>query len=272
LNRQAYKTEGVNRTQTMRFYPIVFTGKERDEETGYGYFGARYMDHSLMTSFISVDRYASKYPFISPYAYCAWNPIKLTDPSGDSIRLDGTEDQRQKVLDYLHQYSKLTFQCDEKGYLTLNTDLPGSEIKTHTDKYIKEIIENPNNICVIKIMETDHEKMQPGNPTLFGGTSDLQREDKGKIIRVEGVQYLNINRLGAICGNDDESKKYPGRIILHEFSEGIEGCLLARKFDRKLEMNSSDYNMAHAKANSIFWAEFGPGTNGKIKLKSEYLR
>lgn len=261
----------MNRIQTMRFSPFLFTGKERDEETGYGYFGARYMDHELMTSFISVDRYADKYPSISPYAYCAWNPIRLTDPSGDSIRLDGTEDQRQKVLDYLHQYSKLTFQCDEKGYLTLNTDLPGSEIKTHTDKYIKEIIENPNNICVIKIMETDHERMQTGNPTMFGGTSDLQRDVNGDITRVEGVQYLNINRLGNSCGHDDESKKYPGRIIMHEFSEGFEGCLLARKFNRKLKINNTDYNMAHAKATSHFWAEFEPGNNEKIRLKPEHL-
>ena len=81
----AHKTEPPNRTQTMRFYPSNFTGKERDEETGYGYFGARYLDNELLTSFISVDRYASKYPFISPYAYCAWNPIKLTDPTGDTI-------------------------------------------------------------------------------------------------------------------------------------------------------------------------------------------
>ena len=62
-----------------------FTGKERDEETGYGYFGARYMDHELMTMWLSVDRYADKYPFISPYVYCAWNPIRLTDPNGDTI-------------------------------------------------------------------------------------------------------------------------------------------------------------------------------------------
>lgn len=67
------------------FSSCYFTGKERDEETGYGYFGARYMDYSMMTSFISVDRYASKYPFISPYAYCAWNPIRLIDPTGDTI-------------------------------------------------------------------------------------------------------------------------------------------------------------------------------------------
>lgn len=62
-----------------------FTGKERDEETGYGYFGARYMDHELMTMWLSVDPLADKYPSISPYAYCAWNPVKLVDPDGREI-------------------------------------------------------------------------------------------------------------------------------------------------------------------------------------------
>ena len=63
----------------------TFTGKERDEETGYGYFGARYMDHELLTMWLSVDPMADKYPSISPYAYCAWNPIKLIDPNGMEI-------------------------------------------------------------------------------------------------------------------------------------------------------------------------------------------
>ena len=62
-----------------------FTGKERDEETGHGYFGARYMDHELMTMWLSVDPMADKYPSISPYAYCAWNPMKLVDPEGNEI-------------------------------------------------------------------------------------------------------------------------------------------------------------------------------------------
>lgn len=61
---------------------FTFTGKEKDEETGYGYFGARYMDHELMTMWLSVDLMADKYPSISPYAYCAWNPVKLVDPEG----------------------------------------------------------------------------------------------------------------------------------------------------------------------------------------------
>lgn len=82
---------------------FYFTGKERDEETGYGYFGARYMDHELMTMWLSVDPMSDKYPSISPYAYCAWNrptgghehrliksnlvnnPVKLVDPDGRKI-------------------------------------------------------------------------------------------------------------------------------------------------------------------------------------------
>ena len=61
------------------------TGKERDVETGYGYFGARYIDHELMTGWLSIDPMADKYPGISPYAYCAWNPVKFVDPDGKEI-------------------------------------------------------------------------------------------------------------------------------------------------------------------------------------------
>ena len=35
-----------------------------------------------MTLWLSVDPMADKYPSISPYAYCAWNPVKLVDPDG----------------------------------------------------------------------------------------------------------------------------------------------------------------------------------------------
>ena len=83
---------------------FLFTGKERDEETGYGYFGARYMDHELTTMWLSVDRYADKYPFISPYAYCAWNPIRLTDPTGDTIDSESQQhvaEFREKTKEFM---------------------------------------------------------------------------------------------------------------------------------------------------------------------------
>ena len=39
---------------------------------------------------LSVDPLADKYPGISPYAYCAWNPVKLVDPDGAEIWIKGS--------------------------------------------------------------------------------------------------------------------------------------------------------------------------------------
>ncbi len=61
-----------------------FTGKERDAESGYDYFGARFY-WSLFKHWLSVDPLADKYPNISPYAYAAWNPIKYVDPDGRDV-------------------------------------------------------------------------------------------------------------------------------------------------------------------------------------------
>ena len=58
-----------------------FTGKERDWETGYDYFGARFYDHRK-GFWNSVDPLADKYPNVTPYLYCNGNPIMLVDPDG----------------------------------------------------------------------------------------------------------------------------------------------------------------------------------------------
>ena len=71
-------------TETPPKYPQSFTGKERDSETGFSYFGARYYDSDVLTGWLSVDPLADKYPSLSPYAYCAWNPVKLVDPDGET--------------------------------------------------------------------------------------------------------------------------------------------------------------------------------------------
>lgn len=60
-----------------------FTGKERDAETGYDFFGARYWWFG--GTWLSVDPLADKYPHISPYAYCNWNPLKYVDPDGRDV-------------------------------------------------------------------------------------------------------------------------------------------------------------------------------------------
>jgi RHS repeat-associated protein len=64
--------------------PYTFSGKEKDVETGYSYFGARYYDSGL-SIWLSVDPMSDKYPNLTPYAYCANNPVILVDPDGRDI-------------------------------------------------------------------------------------------------------------------------------------------------------------------------------------------
>ena len=68
--------------ETPPKYPQSFTGKERDSETGFSYFGARYYDSDILTGWLSVDPMADKYPSLSPYAYCHWRPIVNIDYKG----------------------------------------------------------------------------------------------------------------------------------------------------------------------------------------------
>ena len=59
----------------------LFNGKELDEESGLNYYEARYLD-SKWGTFNSRDQKFEKYFYISPYAYCANNPVIYVDPDG----------------------------------------------------------------------------------------------------------------------------------------------------------------------------------------------
>jgi len=72
----------VNQTSTSWETPYKFSGKEKDQETGCSYFGARYYDSDL-SIWLSVDPLVDKYPSMSAYMYCAGNPVMLVDPDGN---------------------------------------------------------------------------------------------------------------------------------------------------------------------------------------------
>ena len=69
-------------------WTFTFSAKERDSETGLSYFGSRYYSSDL-SIWLSVDPMADKYPSLSPYTYCANNPVKLVDPNGEDWIIDG---------------------------------------------------------------------------------------------------------------------------------------------------------------------------------------
>ena len=60
----------------------MYSGKEWDRALSLYDFSARYYKPSANASFTTMDPLCEKYYSISPYAYCAGNPVNLMDPDG----------------------------------------------------------------------------------------------------------------------------------------------------------------------------------------------
>ena len=78
-------------------WTFTFSAKERDPETGLSYFGSRYYSSDL-SIWLSVDPMSDKYASLSPYVYCADNPVKLVDPNGEDIEIVTETDANGKLI------------------------------------------------------------------------------------------------------------------------------------------------------------------------------
>lgn len=101
-----------------------FIGKERDQESGYDCFGARFYI-SPFYHWMSVDPMVDKYLNISPYAYCRWNPVRNIDAWGlDVYRYD------EETGDFL-LYQKTTNNYDQVGKFKFNVRTGEYELRTN---------------------------------------------------------------------------------------------------------------------------------------------
>ena len=211
MNHPAHKTEGVNRTKIIRFYPFVSTGKERDEETGYGYFGARYMDHEQMTMWLSVDPMADKYPNISPYAYCAWNPVKLVDLDGREIWITyGAEGKRVKWnAGALFNEDGSEYTCSDEFVLQSAMALDAIYADDDSKKLLSKFMGNSEYDVVIS--ETDKDTYYSESS---GGT-----EKYGRWLQKEQPILFNPTMGLVQCKGDADNEEYmaPFLALLHEF-------------------------------------------------------
>ena len=99
----------------------TFSAKEKDTETGYSYFGSRYYNSDL-SIWLSVDPMASKYPSLSAYTYCANNPVKLVDPDGEEVWLNGDENSKAAAFKSMQEGTHLLLTMGKDGRITAEGD------------------------------------------------------------------------------------------------------------------------------------------------------
>ena len=84
-----------------------FNAKELDEETGMYYYEARYYKPPVFTS---RDPMFEKYFWMTPYAYCANNPVKYVDPTGMKIWIVGEDGNEIEYIPGMQYEGESCFQ------------------------------------------------------------------------------------------------------------------------------------------------------------------
>lgn len=107
--------------QAARF---AFSAKECDTESGLSYFGSRYYSSDL-SIWLAVDPMSDKYPSLSPYVYCANNPVKLVDPNGEDVwELDDkgnlTYIRKDAANDIVYAKNRTVFKTFAAGSINQN--------------------------------------------------------------------------------------------------------------------------------------------------------
>ncbi len=142
--------------------PYLFNAKELDEETGLYYYGARYLNPSI-TLWLSTDPLQGKYPGMSPYNYCAGNPVKLVDPDGRDID-NSVQDEWNRMFEKL----KNRISVVEQGISSTKEKL--SSIESGSKKYKdlnRQISTDENTLFLLKQKQADMIAMQNDHSQVY---------------------------------------------------------------------------------------------------------
>lgn len=225
-----------------------FNAKELDEETGMFYYEARYYAPPIFTS---RDPLFEKYFWISPYAYCANNPVKYVDPSGCKIVITG-EDANEAV-------NQLNNATSENFIITINQD--GSleyegKAKTRKDRLIKKAIDNQNIIVNIETSKTNMFVWHDGAelPTECGGGYGGNNVKDGLVNTDQKVVPSMLDKM-----DNDVDGISSGLYMVHEVAESYFGGKIAQrkgKSSPRQGLDGSTYDKAHRRANRIAGGEY----------------
>jgi RHS repeat-associated protein len=238
--------------------PYKFGGKELDRSYGLDFydFEARAYNPVLMR-FTGFDPLASKYPGISPYAYCANNPVNAIDPDGRDVKIY-YQDENQK-------WRSWTFNGKNQDQAPKN-------------QFVSDFVTSYN----YNIENGGGDKMQAAatatdytlNLKQTEGHSNFQTTFNGP--RTEGTVFWNPSE-GLETSQGTLS---PATILEHEMDHGVEWQTNTSEYRKNRNTSDSHFGNLEEKRvitgseykTGVANGELKPVPKGKIGNSSSYRR
>ena len=279
--------------------PYTFSGKEKDVETGYGYvkklrffsslafgnekqvfhyahylrrFGARYYDSGL-SIWLSVDPMSDKYPSLTPYAYCANNPVILVDPDGREVFIDG--DMAMNAFNILvasNPNLQLTYNEENQKL----EGVAGENPLTEDEQKLLNAITSKNVVVNLEVSSSSVFQTAEGETLNIGGgggyfLGNVLNDDKTMAFTRQGIDLPTLST--------NFTPEDMGAVISHEITESYVGGLISigstpPRAARAAKVDNPEpiYNAAHDDRRTVSQPESIPARNNRIQQNQQRLR
>jgi len=192
---------------------------------------------------MSIDPHCEKYYWISPYVYCANNPIKFIDPDGRDLVITGSQsDDALKQLQAKAGDVMTLSMKDGKVSYSLNTD---KKLKGDAQR-LATLIDDGSITVNLKTIAGD--KTSTGNFFVGGAFmgNDVTVNADGSVT-VQAFQEVNPS----VLARADDHTQTPGKMMMHEVTEAYEGGKISQKAKVSSPNSGTEgsvYEKAHSKA------------------------
>ena len=231
-----YPYGGLINASDTQLQPYKYSSKELDRENGLDLYDsqARWYDPMLPQT-TTQDPLATNYYPISPYTWCAGNPVRFVDLDGKQLYITGN--LSTMAFEQLNAKTSLSLSIDKNGLV-----IAKGKAKNDVDKMLLQVI---NETTIAVHINATNDK------TLTGG-----RFDGSKIVGdiISTSQSVNPNHLKQF---DDWYKMPQGTSMAHEVLESYFGGIdspgasppeMKINEDGDAVTSSEAYNNAHEKA------------------------
>jgi RHS repeat-associated protein len=236
--------EDVNLMANTNRY--TFSGKEKQTVRDLGWldFMARMYSNSEIPIFTTQDPLSEKYYSVSPYAYCANNPIKYVDPTGMEWLNKKDEEYAKKLIEEMTK----RIESEQKSITELNVTIAknqeeGQDVSSDQAKVtaMQANIDNLNaGISELKSMgETTEQKFTYKNTSGNVGGTDINKK---------GVIVMEIANNGSITNGIHESA--------HGYDLWKGGENTARNWDtREIKAYSRQFSFDRESIPNSYWGK-----------------